>query len=155
MVLSPITRRPKERRAHGQKSPRKLKRTTSRHYLGDDDENSRHGIPRKHKAQRRPQHPRQRWIKNKPRLAKPVVRPLRPPRKKDPFSPLPRNVQPGGRVKSEIVPRSVPHPKKRRDRQQRRRQGNAQREQPPAKSRGSVHSVGVFGGKCHAVFMPM
>src|SRR5256885_12585528 len=100
----------KEGLTHIKKATQKEKQKTHRHCLGHDDEDSRHGIPGKHKTQRRPQHPRQRRIKDKPWLAEPVVRPLRPSREEDPLSPLARDVQPLGRVKPKAVPRSNPQP---------------------------------------------
>src|SRR5260370_18189868 len=97
-----VTSRAKKRRAFRKKSSRQRKRTKSCHRLHNDDENSRHRFPRSQKTQGRPQHPRQRRIKNKPRLAKSVVRPLRPPRKKDAPFPLPPNLHPPTPVKSQI-----------------------------------------------------
>src|SRR2546430_389158 len=51
--------------------------------------------------------------------------------------------------------RGIPQPEKGRNHQQCRCQGNAQREQPLAKSRNRFHFVWKFARRCHAVFMKL
>jgi len=117
-------------RSFGQNSAHHGKRQDSRHRLHQYDEHRGHRIPRQETSQCRTQQPRERRIKNKSRLAKTVIRPLRPTRKKNPLFPLPGGIQPRRRVKLKIMSRSNSQHKKRRHNQQRRAKRNPHRPNP-------------------------
>src|ERR1700674_2798203 len=151
-----IAERAKECSGFRKHAPRKRKRAHSRKCLHQHNENTRYGVPPGNKTQRRSEHPRKRWVKNKSRLPESMVRPLRPPRKDDPFFPLPCRIQPRSRVKRDVVPRRAPQPEKRRHDQRRSEQRDAEGEEPCAAAPSHLQLFfAVFRESSHLGFIAL